>query len=651
MRRPLSCLLPYLLPLGLALATPAVAAASELDQLVLEDLLALKVSSASRFSQASREAPANVTVITREAIREHAWHTLADLLDAIPGLFVTTDRAYRYLGVRGFLRPADYNTNVLLLIDGIPVNDALYNQAMLGSEFLLDLDVVERVEFVAGPGASVYGSNAILGVINVITASGRGLSGNGASLSAGSGALRGAALRHGRADDRSDLLLAASAESSDGEDFALPGYGEVRGLDDENLKRLFAKYAHGGLTFTGAFMERHKAYPTAAYFTRPDDPRARIEDRMLLLALAHEGEARPGLALLSRLSLGAVDFRGDYPYDPPPALNRDDGQSRWWGLELQATDSRHAGHTLIYGAEYRDEYRLVQRNYDLSPDAVHLDDRRDGHHLGFYVQDDWRLADAWRLNAGVRIDRYNSFGSEISPRLGLIHTPSPTTTVKYLFGSAYRAPNAYEMHYGDGGATMKPNPDLGPERVRSLEWVVEHVAASGTWLSASVFYNRIEDLIGQVVDPADGLLVYRNVGDATLSGVVLAARHTWRNGSRLAASWSWHHARDEAVGGRAPYTPRGVAKVDLSLPLGTWRVTGEARYLGSRLNTAGRSGGATVFNLALTSAAPVLAGARASLRVDNVFDRRWADPASEEYDYAEIPREGFKARGELAWRF
>jgi len=647
LRRPLLCLL----AVGLALFNPVCAPASELDDLVLEDLLALKVTSASRFSQSSREAPANVTVITRQEIREHAWHTLADLLDAIPGLFVTTDRTYRYLGVRGFLRPADYNTNVLLLIDGIPVNDALYNQALLGSEFLLDLDVVERVEFVAGPGASVYGSNAILGVINVITADGRRLSGTGLSLAAGNRQMRGAALRHGRADDRSDLLLAASAEASAGEDVALPGYGVVRGRDGEHLKRLFAKYARGGLTFTGAFMERHKAYPTAAYFTRPDDPRAGIDDRMLLMALAHEGEVRPGLALLSRLSLGAVDFRGDYPYDPPPTLNRDDGQSRWWGLELQATDSRHAGHTFVYGAEYHDAYRLVQRNYDLSPDAVHLDDRRDGRHLGFYVQDDWRLSDAWRLNAGARVDRYHSFGSEVSPRLGLIHTPSPTTTVKYLFGTAYRAPNAFEMHYGDGGASMKPNPDLGPERIRSLEWVVEHVAANGTWLSASLFYNRIEDLIGQVEDPADGLLVYRNVGDATLSGVVLAARHAWRNGSRLAASWSWHYARDEASGGRAPYTPRSVAKLDLSLPLGTWRLTGEARYLGSRLNTTGHSGGATVFNLALTSAAPVLAGARASLRVDNLFDRRGADPASEEYDYAEIPREGIKARGELAWQF
>lgn len=647
LRRPLVCLL----ALGLALVHPPTVSARELDDLVLEDLLALRVSSASRFSQPSREAPANVTVITREQIREHAWRTLADLLDAVPGLFVTTDRSYSYLGVRGFLRPADYNTNVLLLIDGIPFNDALYNQAMLGSEFILDLDLVERVEFVAGPGASVYGSNAILGVINVITASGRRLAGTGARLAVGNRQMRGAALRHGRADDRSDLLLAAGAEESEGENVLLPGYGEVRGLDGENLKRLFAKYARGGLTFTGAFAERHKAYPTAAYFTLPDDPRARIEDRMTLLALAHEGELRPGLALQSRLSYGAVDFRGDYPYDPAPTLNRDDGQSRWWGIELQATDSRHAGHTLIYGAEYRDEYRLLQRNYDLAPDALNLDDRRDGRHLGLYVQDDWRIDAAWRLNAGVRIDRYNSFGSAVSPRLGLIHTPSPATTVKYLFGSAYRAPNAFEMHYGDGGATMKPNPDLGPERIRSLEWVLEHVAASGTWLSASVFYNRIEDLIGQEVDPADGLLVYRNVGDATLRGVVLAARHAWRGGSRLAASWSWHYARDEASGGRALFSPRSIAKLDLSVPFGAWRVTGEARYLGSRLNTVGRTGGATVFNLALTSAAPVLAGARASLRVDNLFDRRLADPASEEYDYAEIPREGVKVRGELAWQF
>lgn len=90
------------------------AAGEDLATLALEDLLQLQVTGASRFSQAPREAPSAVTVITREQIRDHAWHTLADLLDAVPGLFVTTDRVYRYLGVRGFLQPSDYSTNVLL---------------------------------------------------------------------------------------------------------------------------------------------------------------------------------------------------------------------------------------------------------------------------------------------------------------------------------------------------------------------------------------------------------------------------------------------------------------------------------------------------------------------------------------------------------
>jgi len=633
------------------------AAGEDLAALPLEDLLRLEVTAASRFPQTTREAPAAVTVITRDQIRDHAWHTLADALDAIPGLFVTTDRVYRYLGVRGFLQPSDYNANVLLLIDGVPANDAVYNQAFLGTEGLLDMALIERIEFIPGPGSSVYGSNAILGVINVVTASGRSLRGTRAEVSAQSRDGRGAALRHGYADDRRDLLLSVGAWRSDGETVTLPdteraAYGRADGLDHDRNRRLMARYAWGELLLLGTYVERRKGYATAPYETLFGDPRTFARDRQLLVSLAHSGEALPGISLLTRLSLGGAEYRAEWPYPlADGGLNRDDSRSRWWGAELQATDVRLERHTVIYGLEYRDEFELRQRNADRDPPpgAVRFDDSRSARHVGVYVQDEWSTA-AWRINAGVRADHYSSFGSTLNPRLGLVHLVSPATTVKYLAGTAYRAPNVYEMHYHDGNDTMKANPDLRPERIRSLEVALEHVTTAGWQWGGSLFHNRIRDLIAQEVDPADGLLVYRNRGDASIRGAVLSLHRQWTGGTRLALSSSWHDARDSASGERLTHTPRRVSKFDVTVPLGIWRATLEARHLGRRATGAGHVGGLAWGNLALVSARPVLGGGQFALRIDDFTDRNLADPASEEFDHDRLPREGRTARITLAWR-
>jgi len=139
-----------------------------LSTIPLEDLMQMRVvTAASKFAQPISDAPSSVVVLTAADIRDFGWRTLADALATLPGLYVTNDRNYAYLGARGFLRPGDYNSRFLLLVDGVRVNDAVYDQALIGTEGLLDMDMVKRIEFVPGPGSAVYGSNALFGVINV----------------------------------------------------------------------------------------------------------------------------------------------------------------------------------------------------------------------------------------------------------------------------------------------------------------------------------------------------------------------------------------------------------------------------------------------------------------------------------------------------
>jgi iron complex outermembrane receptor protein len=113
------------------------------------------------------EAPSSVTIVTSEDIRRYGYRTLAELLRSVRGFYTSYDRSYTSLGVRGFGQPGDYNSRILLLLDGHRLNDNIYDSAMLGTEFILDIDLIERVEISRGPGSSLYGNNAFFAVVKL----------------------------------------------------------------------------------------------------------------------------------------------------------------------------------------------------------------------------------------------------------------------------------------------------------------------------------------------------------------------------------------------------------------------------------------------------------------------------------------------------
>src|SRR5947209_19651831 len=143
--------------------------AADVAEASIEELGRIKVYTASKHLQSGTDAPSSVTVITADEIQKHGYRTLADILQTVRGFFVTYDRNYSSLGVRGFARPGDFNTRVLLLVDGHRLNDNIYDEAMLGTEFPIDIDLISRIEVVRGPVSSLYGSNALFAVINIIT--------------------------------------------------------------------------------------------------------------------------------------------------------------------------------------------------------------------------------------------------------------------------------------------------------------------------------------------------------------------------------------------------------------------------------------------------------------------------------------------------
>jgi outer membrane receptor for ferrienterochelin and colicin len=124
----------------------------DLMSLKIEDLTHVKVYSASRHLEDAHQAPAAVRVVTREEIQRFGWRNLADVLRSLRGFYTSYDRQYSYLGVRGFLRRGDYNCRILVLVNGHRMNENIYNSAPMGSELPLDLDLVDHIKVVRGPG-------------------------------------------------------------------------------------------------------------------------------------------------------------------------------------------------------------------------------------------------------------------------------------------------------------------------------------------------------------------------------------------------------------------------------------------------------------------------------------------------------------------
>lgn len=635
----------------------------DLAAMPIEQLLTLEVYSASKFVQKVSEAPSVVSIVTAADIKAFGWRTLADMLRSMRGLYLSNDRNYSYLGARGFLRPGDYNTRFLLLVDGNRNNDGVFDQASIGSEFVLDIDLIERVEFVPGPGSSIYGANAFFGVINVITKRGRDLSGSQASVEYGSHGMRKARASYGmRHENGAEWLLSASAFREDGPDLYFPEFdtpatnnGVARGLDHDRGENLLMKGSLGPFSLSIAHNERTKGIPTASFSQVFNDPRSHTVDTQSFVDFGYRAPLAADTEWSSRLYWGRYDYVGDYVYDYPPlTVNRDGSRARWWGAESKLVSTRFAGHKLVVGAEVQRDYQLRQFNFDVDPFVSNLDDRRAGSRIGVYLQDEFTLRDDLLLNAGARYDRNSSTGdSSINPRVALIHKAGKATTLKAMVGTAFRAPNAYEMYYellSAGG--QKSNPNLKAERIRTQELSAEHYFSPDARLTVSVFRNTVSDLITQTMDPADGLLVFRNLDRARARGVELELERAWTGGTRLRTSYSWQQAWDKATGAMLVNSPRHLAKFNLSTPVlrTGWRAGAEAQYVGRRRTLQADTAGYWLANLTM-STIRLAPGLELSASVYNVFDRRYADPSAEEHAQDAIGQNERTYRLKLSYAF
>lgn len=629
--------------------------AADLTQLPFETLVQTDVLTASRLAKQVSESHTAVSVVTADDIRAYGYQTLADVIAGMRGLFTTYDHRYQYISGRGNGAAGDFTGRLMVLVDGLPMQDNMYDQVYVGHDGRVDMELVERVEYIPGPGSVAHGNNALLGVISVTTKKGADLNATQLAtewMSRG-GSKQRVSVGH-RLANGADVLLSVSRLGSDGHaSMYFPYYdslgqrnGVASQLDAERSTRVLARLMYEGLELHASAVSRDKLVP---YATKGQVARfglfRQMRDDSSTLAARYDYTLSPSLRASSHLYRASYDNHAMFEYPgvrPLMQYLQSNISGNWWGLSQSFAFTGWEDHTVVWGAGYRrDDKQQYRWNYlttdrvfhSVHPDAYDYDTR----HVHAYVADDWAVTDGLRVNTGLRHDRFVTRDCSVSPcrthelpeqwhpRLALVAKPAPHTTLKLSRSGSFRMPNVNEM------------PILGRDllhqvtRVKLTEAVVEHELSSRTRVLGSVYRFGVGGEFQ--MDPQTGLNVYNartRTSGAELQLDTATERHT-----RLRASVAWQKALD-ANGDRQVNSPRLLAKVQASAPVwhNRFRVGLEALWVGNRLTSPLRNsdnvviapprqlGGYGTVNLTLSSQAK-WHGWAVSAGVKNLFNRRY----------------------------
>jgi len=622
-----------------------------LDQLL--DVRVDKVYGASKYEQKISQAPASVTIVTSDEIKKQGYRTLAEVLRSVRGLYVTGDRGYSYLGIRGFGRPSDYNSRVLLLVDGHRMNDNIYDSMLLGTEGVIDVDLIERVEVIRGPSSSIYGDNAFFGVINIITRPGNSY--GGVELSGEVGGFetyKGRFSFGNRFTNGIELVLSGTWSESAGEsrlyyrEFDAPtsNNGIAEDSDGDRYYRFFGKVSYGDFTLSGAWSERTKDIPTASFGTIFNDGGEQVTDRYAYADLKYEHTFSSDVTVLGKVYYDSYKYTGDFPFNvAPPAnpiarvLNRDVAYGDWTGVNWQLTAPVGERVKVVVGTDFRGDLRQHRINYDVSPRAVYLDDETASWNTGVYAQGELAIRTNLLFSGGVRFDYYDTFGSTINPRLSLIYSPRLKTNFKLLYGQAYRAPNSYELS----------SRSLDPETIHTYELVYEQDLPAHLRFIASGYYYQVDDLISETLSG------FQNAGQVNAKGLELELEGHYARGLKTRLSYALQRSEDESTGSELSNSPRHLAKGSLIAPLYKDRIFAglELQYTGSVLtNTRQREDDYLLANVTLFSQ-NLAPGLEVSASIYNLFDARYAHPVSAAHTQDVIEQSGRSFRVKLTYKF
>jgi outer membrane receptor protein involved in Fe transport len=657
-------------------------------RLDIELLPSDSVEAASRVPEPVELAPASVSLISSQELRAMRYPTLFEALRGTRGIFSNDDRSYPEIGFRGFGRLGSYGNRTLVTLDGAPMNDDWIWSSYVAFDQRTDLEDIDHIEVVRGPGSVLYGTSAFSGVINLVT---RGLdtpSEREVGISvAGDGVARARLRVSQRLRADAGFWASLSAGRSEGRDFFFPEYatdgppevaGNARGLDSARFATFTGRAHYSSLSFSWLLNHHHKHIPTGEFETLFGDSRTQQSDTRGFAELRLELPIGGFMTSLTRVHGNYYRYYGEFARSPADeGVESNPYDSFWAGAEQRFVISPGRALSLSVGAEGQ-LHPNARQIAETEIGGVYLDDELDFALAALYGSVDLRPVSALKLSAGGRLDYYSTFGASFNPRLALIVQPYEGGNLKIIAGKAFKAPSIYEFSSAYIGQLASV--DLKPENIYSAEVEFSHRLTPTVALTVAVYTNYIADLISlEEAEPSpDGTenVQYQNTNTPVGTfGGELEVRRDWKEGWMLAASYSLQESRYLASEGidalialerspdfrEVPNSPMHLASLKGAAPL-----LGRDLTLMNRLTFEGprydvddaadsptlqtRTDGSLIWDVVI-SGREARWGLDYSLGVYNAFDSRAHVPVSDEFRQRSIPISGRSLLASLGLTF
>ncbi len=545
----------------------------------LEDLLNIVVS-ATKTQQRVEEAPAVVTVIHAADIRAWGYDSVAEVLRHVAGLYLIDNHIAPDVGVRGVMSGLRSESGLIkVMIDGNTVAMRQTGGNWLGPE-LIPLSAVERIEVIRGPASALYGADAFLGVVDIITRKGAAVEGGRIVLSGRTddGRLGGGIdMTTGFKTGELDVLMAGRLSRRDLSQLTLPdtspapnipparaGERSADGLEQLSgtglLKLSYGLGELGSVSATGymSYLARGAEFADWLQLGHGLDDGGRPIDNQVALLQGHvDVSAKLDLSEDFSLEIEGLYFRGAPANGDRIELGSEiyyvERKFRYQGGELnlgarwQALESLGfvAGLGIGYDEELLPSYLHVLKTEvgNQSPgDIRESTSTRAGIEAfvnpGAYLQVVWTpIEKQLSLTGGIRYDWHNIYGSQVSGRLGAVYSPLEDLHLKLLYGNAFKAP-APLLLYGQPmrAGDIRGNPDLEPQRVHTVELQASFEPWDWLHVSTDLAYSYLENKAEFTLQGVNK--VAQNVAELASLSWETEIRAHWKNWIQGYLNWS-----------------------------------------------------------------------------------------------------------------
>lgn len=633
-----------------------------------------------------RKAPAIASVITAEEIKNMGARNLMDVLKMVPGIGVSINEFGRYMfEVRG-IRTAT-SEKILVMIDGHRLNESYTGSALANIYNDLPVENIKQIEIIRGPGSALYGANAFVAVINIVTKDAGDIKGVDVSATGGSfdtkkfNFLAGGSYEKLQVSGSIDYLNTNGPKLViDKDRFAGQSYTAAPGRTDQNLEKtdVFLKASYGNLTFKGQYVGKDRgAYIGNAYALTDENF---ITFRNFWNELSYKQTITESLSSSLRLFFDQFEQDTKIELFPEGYTNAfgtfPDGvvgapllKNRTLGAELQFECELSDNNQLIFGGLYENIRQFDVRHFaNFNPNTIaplgsfqditslwnfNEDARREI--WAAFIQDEWDIRDNINITAGVRYDHYSEFGDTFNPRVGVVWGFMENADLKLLYGQAFRAPNFVEL-YNANNPTVIGNKNLKPEKIRTYEAAVGYRFTDNFRIDLDYFTNLIDDLIARdaSVSPAQ----YANKEGARIRGIEVELTGNYSASDYWKLSYTYQEPKDSNTKQRLHSVPSQRATASLNYGLSRYLISHiDVLWTGSRPRASGDTRGKmphyTTVDLNLI-AKNIYKNLEIKGSVHNLFDKKYKDPdtsGSLNRIPNDFPREGISALVTVSYKF